>query len=206
MRRRRSATPARPEPDAFLGQARRTQGSLPARAGSYHQASSGGQILRDSGLLCSSHHCPHTRDRRFNYCSCRTRTWVVSRISSEVGSGTRSEVHTLLSGRSSTLADESLHSAIGRGRRTRCPSLHPRSPRSRPARQATRATPPPLQACLRLGRSHVSSGSRKASSKPIPQFGTVLISSQSSKGVPSRASPVTQASVSPMAMPVSWVA
>ena len=56
-----------------------------------------------------------------------------------------------------------------------------------------------------LWRSHINPGSSRASSKPIPQAGTVRMSSQPSKGVPSSSSPVRHASVSPKAMPVFLV-
>ena len=48
-----------------------------------------------------------------------------------------------------------------------------------------------------------SGGSTRATSKPLPQFGSVLMKSQPAKGVPSSVSPVTHASVCPTAMPVS---
>ena len=51
--------------------------------------------------------------------------------------------------------------------------------------------------------SHISGGTSSANSNPMPQAGTVRITSQPSNGVPSRVSPVTQASWSPKAMPVS---
>ena len=52
--------------------------------------------------------------------------------------------------------------------------------------------------------SHSSGGSRKTSSAPSPQD-TVVMASQPSKGVPSSVSPVRQASVSPITIPVSSV-
>jgi hypothetical protein len=55
---------------------------------------------------------------------------------------------------------------------------------------------------LRL-RSHMIGGSRSTSSKPRPH--ATVMSSQSCKGVPSRVSPVTHASVSPMAICASRV-
>ena len=56
-----------------------------------------------------------------------------------------------------------------------------------------------------LCRSHISPGSSSASSKPMPQAGTVLMSSQPSNGVPSSNWPVTHACVSPKAIPDSSV-